>query len=248
MVWRKAEICPPKAEVTSSNLVGRATKSGISRRFLIPDWQFSSDICIIHWINEEGAAQMILAIWMLALIIIAAFAYFLGIWNFGAVPFVSDVPNAATKVVASLLVVTLFTERCLAAINAAFFGAKKKPHETKLRELEVALDINALTPKEVHDQSQTPRNALAEFAKAEEAIRIAFGFCFAVLVSTAGVRTLAALVMIDGSGGMPDGFQKSLAHMLDIALTAGLIAGGSDGLAKLLQLIKDGLKPPPKLL
>jgi len=36
--------------------------------------------------------------------------------------------------------------------------------------------------------------------------------------------------------------------MVDIVLTAGLIAGGSNGLAELLQLIKQGLKPPSKLL
>jgi len=71
---------------------------------------------------------------------------------------------------------------------------------------------------------------------------------FAALVSAAGARTLSALLMINGAGGLPDGTQKDLAHAVDIILTAGLITGVSNRLALLLQTITNGLKPPSKFL
>jgi len=191
-------------------------------------------------INLSSKAK-IRAIWIIAAVILAFIVCLLSIWKFGAVPFVHDVPGAATKVIGSLLVITLFTERSLAAINAAFFGADKKEYEAALRGHDAGV---TLTPEQI----KSARTGLTEIAIKEEAVRIAFGFCFAVLVSAGGVRTLAALLMIDGDDGMQDGNQKNLMHMVDIALTAGLIAGGSNGLAQLLQIIKDGLKPPPKLL
>jgi hypothetical protein len=54
--------------------------------------------------------------------------------------------------------------------------------------------------------------------------------------------------MIDDAGGLAEGKQKDFAHAMDIILTAGLIAGGSNGLNQLLQIIRSGMTPPPKLL
>jgi len=184
-------------------------------------------------------------LWIFTSIFIVAFATLLGIWHFGAVPFVSDVPAAATKLIASLLIITLFTERSLAAINAAAFGKQQKLYESEIRDLEIGLELDPLQQASAQAEAKTYRTKLAELAGQEEKVRIAVGFAFAVLISAAGVRTLSALVMIDA---LADGTQKSLAHMVDIVLTAGLIAGGSNGLAELLQLIKQGLKPPSKLL
>jgi len=185
------------------------------------------------------------SLWIFTSIFIVAFAALLGIWRFGGVPFVSDVPAAATKLVASLLIVTLFTERSLAAINAAVFGGKQKLYESKIRDLDIGLELGTLQPVNAQADAKIYRTNLAVLAGQEEKVRIAIGFAFAVLISAAGVRTLSALVMIDG---LEDGTQKNLAHMVDILLTAGLIAGGGNGLAELLQLMKQGLKPPSKLL
>jgi hypothetical protein len=187
------------------------------------------------------------SLWILTAIFIVAFAALMGIWKFAAVPFVADVPTAATKVVASLLVVTALTERSLAAINAAVFGKPKKLLEADLRNLELDREHDVVPVEDFQVAANKVRFRLAEIGAEEESIRIAIGFAFAVLVSTAGVRALSALVMFDGANGLENGIQKSLAHIVDILVTAGLIAGGSNGLAELLKIIKEGLKPAPKL-
>jgi len=137
------------------------------------------------------------SLWIFTSIFIVAFATLLGIWHFGAVPFVSDVPAAATKLVASLLIVTLFTERSLAAINAAVFGGKQKLYESEIRDLDIGLELGTLQRANAQADAKKYRTKLAELAGQEETVRIAVGFAFAVLISAAGVRTLSAIVMID---------------------------------------------------
>ena len=83
------------------------------------------------------------ALWVLAAAFMIAVAGLLGVWAFGAIPFVSDVTGAATKLIASLLIVTLFTERSLAAINAAVFGPIEKMEISRLRDLEVRIESGA---------------------------------------------------------------------------------------------------------
>ena len=172
----------------------------------------------------------------------------LGVWRFGAVAFVSDVPGAATKAIGALLAVTLLIERSLAAINAAVFGTPKKMDEARLKDLELGVDLKVEKPEDARNSAKLARDNIAKIEGKEQQVRVALGFAFAVLASAAGVRTLSALLMIDASGGLPDGTQKDLCHMIDIILAAGLITGGSNGLAQLLQVIRDGIKPRPKFL
>jgi hypothetical protein len=187
-------------------------------------------------------------LWILATAFMTAVAGLLGVWTFSAIPFVSDVTGAATKLIASLLIVTLFTERSLAAINAAVFGPVEKMEISRLRDLEVRIESGAADGPSVLDQVKVIRDKLAEVSGKQERIRVVIGFIFAVMISSAGIRTLSALLMVDGAGGLADGEQKDFVHAIDIVLTAGLIAGGSNGLNQLLQIIRNGMTPPPKLL
>jgi hypothetical protein len=188
------------------------------------------------------------ALWILAAAFMIAVAGLLGVWTFSATPFVSDVTGAATKLIASLLIVTLFTERSLAAINAAVFGPVEKMEISRLRDLEVRIESGAADGPSLLDQVKVIRDKLAEISGKQERVRVVIGFVFAVLISSAGIRTLSALLMVDGAGGLADGEQKDFAHAIDIILTAGLIAGGSNGLNQLLQIIRNGMTPPSRLL
>jgi hypothetical protein len=55
------------------------------------------------------------------------------------------------------------------------------------------------------------------------------------LISGVGVRSLDALVQ-PVQGALYSGVQSLLLHVLDVFLTGGLIAGGSDGIHKITQL------------
>lgn len=194
--------------------------------------------------------------WRFGILIVVLFGLFLaGFWKWAGATFVSDVPAAAAKLIASLIVITLLIERSIAAINSVIFQPEKKRLETKVRETE-SLIVRREIPDDKMAAQMTAkiaesRETLATIAGEEDKNRAILGFAFALLVCAAGVRTLSSLLQIDPSGGtagLSDEFQRYLAHGVDVILTAGLIAGGSDGLAKLLQIIKDAMTPPPKPL
>jgi hypothetical protein len=58
---------------------------------------------------------------------------------------------------------------------------------------------------------------------------------FGLLISGVGVRSLDTLVQ-PAQGSLYSGIQSLLFHFLDVLLTGGLIAGGSDGIHKITQL------------
>ena len=189
--------------------------------------------------------------WIAVLVSIAsavAAVWAVGQFEFAAVAFVADVPTAAIKVVTSLLILTLLIERSLAIINTTLFGREKRKLEDALRKVKFDFEVDleaGKDPGDVKGAAWGALKALREIADKEEKLRIVIAVPVAFFLSAVGVRTLSALMMINGVAA--ESIQGQALLGADIVLTASLIAGGSNGLAKLLQIIQDALKPPPKL-
>lgn len=130
--------------------------------------------------------------------------------------FQDETLKAGLAVATALLVVTLFVERSMAAFNALIFGEKE-------RRAMLTLWANA--------NDEEAANALVEVMKWKERLRLLLAFGAGLFVATAGVRTLAGLFKLTKD-------PTALFHNVDILLTAGLIAGGSNGLAFLIQALK----------
>lgn len=129
-----------------------------------------------------------------------------------------DMFETAGRLVGALFVVAAFLERALAVLNGLLFGLE-------LRQREAA----ALATGFFGGTAE----AVAEIEGWRERVRLVIGFVFAVLISAAGVRTLESLVTPPDGGG-----QEALFHAVDIVLTAGLLAGGSNALGFLADLIR----------
>lgn len=153
------------------------------------------------------------------------------------VAFKTDIWGAATSVVTGLLVTALLVERSLTVVNALLFGDQQRDAELKLMGLQGNVSVTAAA------------GAIAAVHKAKERLRLLLGFAAGLFVSLAGVRTLQDLMVTTTSatvGGqtvttplpIPPWFDE-----VDVLLTAGLIAGGSNGLAYLLQILKDRVAP-----
>lgn len=136
--------------------------------------------------------------------------------NHPPLTFQDDMPKAGVAVATALLVVTLFVERSMAAFNALIFGEKERA--AMLRLLADPYDRDG-------------RSELAEVLEWKERLRLVLSFAVGLFVATAGVRTLAGLFKLTKD-------PAALFHNVDILLTAGLIAGGSNGLAFLIQALK----------
>jgi len=147
-------------------------------------------------------------------------------------------------VVTSLLILTLLIERSLAIINTTLFGREKRKLEDALRKVKFDFEVDleaGKDPGDVKGAAWGALKALREIADKEEKLRIVIAVPVAFFLSAVGVRTLSALMMINGVAA--ESIQGQALLGADIVLTAGLIAGGSNGLAQLLKLINDALKP-----
>lgn len=143
-------------------------------------------------------------------------------------PYKANMPQAAIDTLTALIVVTLFVERGMTVVNAILYGEEQ-------RNIEVGLVDGS---KSLQD--------LANVLGAKERVRLLGSFIAALFVSAAGVRTLERLMDVKVPGHPSNPFLIPV----DVVLTAALIAGGSNGLAYLLQIAKDRLGsgssgPPP---
>ncbi len=137
------------------------------------------------------------------------------------IPYQADMAQAAATTVAALLAVSLFLERGMAVVNALLYGDEQREADIKLSYGFVDEGVRQI----------------AAVASKKERIRLVGAFVAGVFVSAAGVRTLQSLLQVRAGEAYP------LLFPADIVLTASLLAGGSNGLAFLSQLIKDRLAP-----
>jgi hypothetical protein len=129
-----------------------------------------------------------------------------------------DIFQAAATVLTALLVITLFVERTMGVANALLFGDRQRD-----------ADINfAHNPRDPAAAKQ-----LGDVLGLKERVRLLLSFAAGLFISAAGVRTMEPLLIVPAA--YPN---LALFHAADIVLTAGLIAGGSNGLAFLIELLK----------
>ena len=79
---------------------------------------------------------------------------------------------------------------------------------------------------------------VARLLTLRERLRLLLGFIVGIFVSAAGIRALEGLLVISNERAV-----DRLLYPVDVLLTAGLIAGGSNGLAFLIQLLKQRIAP-----
>jgi|GEM_PF-4919563 len=132
------------------------------------------------------------------------------------------------NVIGAILVVTLIVERSMATVNAILFGPEERQAELEhIQAQEAGRDTSAAEQK------------IKKVMDHKARVRLLLGFAVALLVSSAGVRTLEGL--LDATGRV-----NTLLFPVDVVLTAGLIAGGSTALAFLAQVLRDMAAPPPE--
>ena len=137
-------------------------------------------------------------------------------------PYKGNMIEAAAGVATALFVVAAFMERGLAVVNSLLFGDEQRAATIQLSSTDAAIASAGIVN-------------LAEVMGKKERLRLLLGFIVGLLISAAGIRTLAGLV----TATEPSDW---LFEPMDVLLTAGLLAGGSNGLALLAQIFKDKLR------
>jgi hypothetical protein len=162
---------------------------------------------------DRISASVLIAISLLVVLIIGTTGG-LGV----GIQYKRDALKAAADLATSLFVVALFFERALAVINDLLFGNEQQIADEAFFANGDGTKVAVVTSK-------------------KEMTRLAVGFLFGLLVSGAGPRTLEALLELPPGTGLSDS-HRALFYGVDIVLTAGLLAGGSNGLAIIIDVIK----------
>lgn len=158
---------------------------------------------------------------------------------FAGLKFKENMAVAGAGVATALLVVTLFVERSASVVNALISGDRQRTAELLLDDGSAALQ----------DQG---REEMKDVLADKERLRILLSFAAGLFISAAGIRTLEGLVQAAPAActkatleaGTCFAGQPQLFFAVDVLLTAGLIAGGSNGLATLIQVLKDIVTRP----
>ena len=159
--------------------------------------------------------------------------------NFGGIKFQDDIGGAATKLVTALLVVTIFVERSTAVLASMWFA----PDIAKARAVQATAHLRNDI---VADDSATMSIAL--LVAQQNQSRQLFALIIAALVAVVGPRTLQALLVFPPSDSVAKALvsvtQTQAFYAVDMLITAGLIAGGSDGIHQIANLLAQIFNPP----
>jgi len=153
-----------------------------------------------------------LGVLAVAIVAVALLAHQAG----GGSAYKDDMFTEGAKVAGALFVVAVFLERSMAVVNGLWASEPVRSARARL----VRGGSGALAQLQAIDTSK-------------ERVRLALGFVAALVVSAAGVRTLEGLMAAPSGGD-----QRTLFYGVDMLLTAGLLAGGSNGLALIIDVLK----------
>jgi hypothetical protein len=168
-----------------------------------------------------------------AFVVIGAVAYA----GFVGVPYQDDIFSAGTKLVGALFVVTVFVERSTAMLNSIWYGEAVRKAEAEEEVSESELKRTSATDADRQAALAARNSAIEELARldaVQDRVRMIAGFFIALFVSAAGVRTLEGLQTLPKS--LPPS-QLGVYHAIDMLITAGLIAGGSEGIHAIADLL-----------
>lgn len=138
-----------------------------------------------------------------------------------------------------LTLISLFIERGLEFFVELWRGLEKGLRETDIanRHAEIARmkstagEDHSRTLEQQYDELYEKEKELQEYTAITHRISLWSSFLFGLLISIAGVRTLAWIMDV---GVITDESQRVLFRVVDVIFTACLISGGSEGLHKIM--------------
>lgn len=157
-------------------------------------------------------------------------------FNFVGIPYLNDIVGEATKLVGALVVVTTFVERSTAVLGSIWYGDAIARANVKAAVSEMAFAADPAASN-LRQELEEAWGELAKHEADKSKLRAYFALFIGLAVSAAGVRTLERLQDLATVKATLSAAQLGFYHSIDILVTAGLIAGGSAGIAAITALI-----------
>ena len=159
-----------------------------------------------------------------------------GLLHFVGINYRNDIVGEATKLVGALTVITTFVERSTAVLGTIWFGEQIAVARARTEVAEQLVRVDPADERLRHELLSSSVD-LAQREADKARMRTWAALFIALLVSAAGVRTLERLQNLEAVAASLSVLQLGVYRSTDILITAGLIAGGSAGIAAIADLI-----------
>jgi hypothetical protein len=153
-----------------------------------------------------------------------------------------------TQLLLSLILVSLFWERALEVFISTWRGPTTDSLQSKvLADQNLIIDLGKIPNRSSDEDNlltatradlKSVNSAFTEYSSITKRYALWSSFIMGLVISLVGIRTLITLVTPESYAALSV-LQKNLFTMVDVLVTGGLIAGGSDGIHKILQTFLD---------
>ena len=145
------------------------------------------------------------------------------------VQFASFEVTSAFKVLTILFLIALFQERALDVFLTIVRAPESDEKQRKLLHLQRGKDSSKIEKAE---------QALSNYKIKTRNMAMYLGYVLGFIISMIGIRALEPLVDSGTFQNLGE-VQQNMFRMVDIFITGGLMAGGSDGIHKITEILRD---------
>lgn len=150
---------------------------------------------------------------------------------------------AVVELLATIFVVTLFMERAQEVILTTMRARGSEQLELSIRKYKRVIQRKKkIAPDQpidecFYDQLERARIEKMDYRAYTRVLALRLGLLFGLMISLAGVRSIG--VLVDDAVLMQlSSMQLSMFNVVDVLLTGGVMAGGSDGIHKMTELYR----------
>ncbi|MCP4632175.1 MAG: hypothetical protein GY855_04560 [candidate division Zixibacteria bacterium] len=140
------------------------------------------------------------------------------------------------QLMASLFIVALLMERALDVFLSTWRAEKGDNQERQIRDHRDKIKEHKETKTDSSEVEAKLQKTIEERAKHRHETRLYAlwaGLFFGLIISAVGIRSLGSMVDIRT---IANSTQLTLFNIIDVVLTGGIIAGGSDGIHKMMEV------------
>lgn len=160
----------------------------------------------------------------------------------------SSIIKIAIQQLTILIVVALFLERALEVYKLSYWSQEKERLDAQVEHIQLELQVLLSNANDIAN-SEPIKAAKLRLFNAQESLRVyknhmrqnllTVAIVFGALISLVGVRSLENAFDFPIPGSVLELFRLYLFRVLDVILTAGLIAGGSEGIHNVIKKLSN---------
>ncbi len=176
---------------------------------------------------------------ILAVAIILVIVVLVVVLNFEPIPFKDEFLSNIGNLLALLFFASLLLERAMDVLLTITRAPKSEQLDELINNFKFVLQHKAMPP----EQEVETRKQLADIQEEKRNwrnntrnISMWLGLVLGVIVAAVGIRTLGSIIDM---GAITNKIQLSAFAIVDVLLTGGLLAGGSDGIHKIAELYRN---------